>query len=177
MTPKGPHWYIAYVKQSCEKKAAEYLSRRGIENYLPTRREIHRWSDRNKIVEVVLLPHLIFVRCKEHERVKIPVDNPYCCSFMADGNGGAFHPAIVSDQEMDAFRSLVEHGAEQLEISPAHLAKGDRVKIINGPLAGTECELISVGSRKCVGTGIGPLGTAYLEVSPSDIVKVNKQQQ
>ena len=57
------HWYGLRVAAQHERKLVELLKeKRGIEGYVPTRQEKHRWSDRIKIVEQVLTPSIIFVR-------------------------------------------------------------------------------------------------------------------
>ena len=41
-------WFAVYTRSHCERKLAQELSDKRIENYLPVVPEIHRWKDRKK---------------------------------------------------------------------------------------------------------------------------------
>ncbi|HEY4197452.1 MAG TPA: transcription termination/antitermination NusG family protein [Mucilaginibacter sp.] len=41
-------WYPVYTHPRAEKKACEALLKKGIETYLPLRRQLKQWSDRKK---------------------------------------------------------------------------------------------------------------------------------
>ena len=56
------HWYAVAVASQHERKIVETLKSKGKDAYVPVRQEKHRWSDRMKIVDVVLTPQIIFVR-------------------------------------------------------------------------------------------------------------------
>src|SRR3954454_4441256 len=55
-------WYAAHTRSNFEKRVASELQMKGVEAYLPAWREVHRWKDRNKEVEVPLFPGYVFVR-------------------------------------------------------------------------------------------------------------------
>lgn len=171
MTPSTdkdtPHWYIVYVRSCCERKAAQSLTEIGVENYLPLRREIHHWSDRNKVVARLLLPHMIFIRVTELGR-RMALQNRYLSHCMMDSTTG--HVAVVPDSQMDTFRSMVELGHAPVTISSEPLAPGDKVRVVTGPLAGLECELTSVSGGRCIAVRLGPLGTALMHL-PTDTLE------
>ena len=54
-------WLVAIVRIYHEKKTSERLTKMGVENFLPTQQEVHKWSDRRKVVDRVVLPMMIFV--------------------------------------------------------------------------------------------------------------------
>ena len=167
------HWYVAYVLNCCERRAGEFFDSLGYESYVPLRREVHRWSDRKKLVERVLLPHLIFVRTDENGRRRSLSLNPYITAYMsshAPGSGIPFEPAVVRDGEMELFRAMVDGGDVSFE--PGTLAPGDRVVITDGPFRGRECELVSLGKAKCIVSRLGCLGAAVVEVPPGVIKKL-----
>ncbi|HZZ75628.1 MAG TPA: transcription termination/antitermination NusG family protein, partial [Puia sp.] len=55
-------WYAVYTKPHCEKKVADLLTRKGIENYYPQNNVLKHWSDRKKIVHAPLFSSFVFVR-------------------------------------------------------------------------------------------------------------------
>lgn len=165
------HWFIAYVKTCCEHKAGELFVKLGYETYLPCRREVHQWSDRKKIVERLVLPHMIFVHTTEAGRVESLKLNPYLNSYMSKGMG-PYAPAIVRDEEMRTFRAMVDYGGESFAITTEKLAPGDRVRVVAGPLEGHECELVSVNGRKCIASRLGILGAAVVEISTEYLRKI-----
>ena len=54
-------WLVAIVRIYHEKKTSERLTKMGVENFLPIQQEVHKWSDRRKVVDRVVLPMMIFV--------------------------------------------------------------------------------------------------------------------
>lgn len=174
MTPGAdePHWFIAYVKTCCERKAGELFFKLGYEVYLPCRREVRRRSDREKVVERFVLPRMIFVHTTEKGRIRSLKLNPYLTCYMSR-NKGPFAPAVVRDEEMDTFRAMVDCGKEDVTITTEQLAEGDRVRIVKGPLEGRECELVSVQGRKCIASRLGILGAALIEITADSIRKID----
>lgn len=164
----GRHWYVARVRSCQEKKLAESLNAGGVEHYLPVRREIHRWSDRRKLVEVLVLPRFIFVRCTPAERLQLLESEPNMVSFLSQEG----KPAVVRDAEMATFRRMVEEGGGAVNLVQGHLAPGDRVRVVEGPLAGMECELVSVASGRCLAVRLGLLGTATMDIPIQSVVKI-----
>lgn len=165
------HWFIAYVRTCCERRSREYFSKLGIECYLPVRKEIHHWSDRNKTVERMVLPHMIFVHTTEKGRVESLRTNPYVTGYMSK-RMGPYSPAVVPDGEMETFIAMVDNGYGKVAVTEGPLAPGDRVFVISGPLAGRECELVSVEGRRCLASRLGILGTAVVEISADSVRKI-----
>jgi transcription antitermination factor NusG len=55
-------WVAVQTRYRFEKKVAEQLSGKGIEVFLPVRKENREWSDRSKVVNVPLFPGYAFLR-------------------------------------------------------------------------------------------------------------------
>lgn len=173
MTPDNDlHWYVAYVRSCGERKAAETLAAAGVETYLPIQKEIRQWSDRKKLVERLVLPHMIFVRCTVHDRVKTLEQCSYLTRYMS--NKGPYNPVVVPDIQLEAFRCMVERGGRQVSAGEELLVPGDRVRITSGPLAGLECELVKVGERRCIAVRLGGLVTARMDLERETIEKINE---
>lgn len=174
MTPapdNDRHWFVAFVMSCREKKVGESLGKAGYECYIPIQREVHKWSDRKKIVDRLLIPRIVFVRCTEIERRRSFDLAPGLCGFINSGKGPG-NPAIVRDNEMETFRAMVEHGAGKVTMTNEVLVPGDHVRIIDGPLNGLECELVSVGESRCIVVRLGELGTAKMDIDRCTVKKI-----
>ncbi|MBQ9463018.1 MAG: UpxY family transcription antiterminator [Bacteroidales bacterium] len=162
------HWYVACVRSCQEKKVAESLESKAVRYYLPLRREVRRWSDRNKVISVPLISGVVFVRCRDSERAAILSDDPRIWRFLPD----AGKAAVVRDSEMDAFRKMVEEGTGKLGFCSEPLKPGDRVRVKTGPLAGLECELADVEGRRCVAVRVGLLGAATMDLDQETLERI-----
>ena len=65
--PRGPvpnrhRWYAAYTCARHEKRVAQQLEVRQVENFLPLYRSVRRWKDRRKELQLALFPGYVFVR-------------------------------------------------------------------------------------------------------------------
>ena len=49
-----PNWFAIHTRSRFEKKVAEQLSEKQLQTFLPLRKEVHRWKDRYKPVELPL---------------------------------------------------------------------------------------------------------------------------
>ncbi|MBQ7622958.1 MAG: UpxY family transcription antiterminator [Bacteroidales bacterium] len=170
MTGTEPAWYVGCVRSCQEKQTSLLLSSRGVEHYLPLRREVRRWSDRRKVVEVPVLPRFIFIHCLNSERSELLAGIPYLCRFLS--NPGSGSAAVVRDAELDSFRQMVEYGGRPVNFVQQSLAPGDRVRVVDGPLTGLECELVSVGSGRCLAVRLGLLGTATVDLELDSVEKI-----
>ena len=55
-------WFAIYTKPKAEKKVFDQLVKYNFEAFLPLKKEIHRWKDRLKKVEVPLFNSYVFVK-------------------------------------------------------------------------------------------------------------------
>jgi len=56
-------WYALHTRARHEKAVERRLRDQGMETFVPTTLEVHRWSDRKKKVEVPLFSCYVFIRC------------------------------------------------------------------------------------------------------------------
>jgi hypothetical protein len=98
-------WYALQTKARHEKVVKERLEKRGVEIFLPTVTEIHRWSDRKKKVEVPLFSCYLFVRLAPTKMDRLRI---LCLEgvfrFVAHGNAGL----PIPDEQIETVRSLVD---------------------------------------------------------------------
>lgn len=164
------HWYVSYVRSCRERIAAGKLAFHGYEYYLPVQRVVRQWSDRKKIVERLVLPRMIFVHCTETERLRSLALVSDLYKYIT--NKGPFTASIIPDVEMETFRTMVERGSRDVNVVGEHFSPGDKVRVLDGPLEGFECELLTVGGKRCLAVHLGFLGIATMDLDIDSIRKI-----
>ena len=59
-----PQWYAIHTRSQHERAVAFRLQSEGVTTFLPLLSEVHRWSDRRKIVEMPLFSCYAFVHMR-----------------------------------------------------------------------------------------------------------------
>jgi transcription antitermination factor NusG len=62
VSPNELRWYALHTRARHEKAIERRLRDQGIDTFVPTTMEVHRWSDRKKKVEVPLFSCYVFIR-------------------------------------------------------------------------------------------------------------------
>ncbi len=159
-------WYAAYTCSRHEKRVAQQLQERGIENFLPVYRSLRRWKDRKKELELVLFPGYIFVRINLLHRLQV-LQLPGVVRFVSF-NG---HPAALPGSDIEALRN----GLSQNLIAEHHpfLNAGHRVKVIYGPLSGAEGILVRRRSDSRLVISIEAImRSVAVEIDEADVVPI-----
>ena len=167
-------WLVAYVQSCLEKKTAQRLAAMGIECYLPVQSEIRQWSDRRKRVDCLVIPMMIFVHVTPQER-PLPLSLQAVSRYMV--LRGESTPAVIPDEQMDRFRFMLAYSPEAVEMCSAPLAPVDAVKVIKGPLAGLEGELITVNGKSKVAVRLDMLGCAHVDVPIGFVEKKGEEME
>jgi transcription antitermination factor NusG len=130
---EGGQWFALSTMSRHERLAAQEIQSRGLETFLPTVTEIHRWSDRKKKLEVPLFPGYLFIRAEMSPDVRRKVlFSRGIVSFV--GMGG--QPVPIPPQEISTLQHLLQAGTS---CSPhAFLKIGQRIRIHGGSLDGIE---------------------------------------
>lgn len=135
---EGERWFALQTRARNEKIVKERLETRGVQTFLPTVTEIHKWSDRKKKVEVPVFSCYLFARLTptRMDRLRVlSVEGIF--SFV--GNRGEGLP--IPDEQIEAVRTLVD---SKLPCSTHPFLKiGQRVRIRSGSLNGVEGILVS----------------------------------
>src|SRR5665213_3052426 len=141
MTLDSKKWYAVYTKPRCEKKVADLLVKKGIENYCPLNKVQKQWSDRKKIILEPLFTSYVFVRISPDEQ--LAVRQTYgILNFVY----WLSKPAIVRNAEIDIIkRFLNEYPCVRLEKLAVNVS--DIVRIVTGPFMEQEGQVISVKSK------------------------------
>jgi transcription antitermination factor NusG len=131
-------WYAVHTHARSEKAIEYQLRAKGLTTFLPLATEVHRWSDRRKVIEVPLFSSYVFIRLVMNpaNRLKV-VSVQGVLSFV----GGRGQGTPVPDPEIEAVRTLV---SQKVPWSPHPFpAIGSRVRIVGGALEGIEGVLLS----------------------------------
>lgn len=161
-------WHAVYTRSRWEKKVAEQLSKLDIENYCPLNKVVRQWSDRKKTVEEPLFTSYVFVKISTKELSKIRqvlglVNFVYWLG----------RPAIIPEQEIVAIKEFLK-SYHNVKLEPLTLNANDSIRILNGPFANFEADVVSVGKKNL--RVLLPSLRFYMttEVELTNVVKVFK---
>jgi transcription antitermination factor NusG len=131
-------WYALHTRARHEKTVEQRLRDQGMEAFVPTTMEVHRWSDRKKKVEVPLFSCYVFVRCalSEEDRTRVyRVESVH--GFV--GSRGSSLP--IPDDQIESIQKVLAQTAPWR--SYPFLKVGQRVRIRGGAMDGIEGVFLS----------------------------------
>ena len=158
---RSKRWLVAVVRIYHEKKTSERLTKMGIENFLPIQQEYHQWSDRRKMVDTVLLPMMVFVHVNPKERMEVLSFSTVSRYMVMRGEST---PAVIPDEQMARFRFMLDYSEEAVCMNDTPLARGEKVRVIKGPLSGLVGELVTVGGKSKIAVRLNMLGCACVDM-------------
>jgi transcription antitermination factor NusG len=133
-------WYAAYTSANHEKRVAEQMGVRKVENFLPLYASVRRWKNRRVTLELPLFPGYVFVRLALRDRLRVQTI-PGVARLVGFGQT----PAALPDEELDALRTSLRSGIRAVPHSL--LTVGRRVRVKSGPLAGLRGILVKRKNR------------------------------
>ena len=142
------HWYAAYTRINQELTVKKRLDGLKIENYLAMREEVRETSSGRKNMRVILIPHLIFIRTDQITAFSLLNEHGLNVVYLKDLE--TRHLLIVPDKQMRDFMFLLDFSDSTVEVINEELKRGDRVRVIKGPLIGLEGELLRIKGHKRV---------------------------
>jgi transcription antitermination factor NusG len=160
-------WYAVYTRPRWEKKVADLLTRKNIENYCPLNKVRKKWADRIKTVHEPLFTSYVFVHITEAEQINLKNTDGVINLIYWLGK-----PAVISNAEIEAIRRFLdEHYNVTLEKTQVNL--NDMVKVISGPLTDYEGQVVAVKSKtvKIILPSLGYLMSAEVETTKVEVVK------
>lgn len=137
-------WHVIYTNPRAEKKAAEFLLKKGIEVFLPLHKELKIWSDRKKWVEIPLFPSYLFVNISPNLYYEV-LNTQHVSRYVYFDN----KPAIIRENQIKLLRQILEEKVE-VDAVKHDIKPGDRVKIVGGAFSGFEAELVTFKGVKKV---------------------------
>lgn len=145
------YWHALYVASRCERVVAAQLSGMGIETCVPVQKQLRRWSDRTKEVEVVLFSNYVFMAASPRQRESLGRLR-HVVGYVRFGQ----EIAILSEREV-ALIKQISKAEHPVIISNSSLSPGDEVEIISGPLKTLRGHILSTNGTTKVQLAIPSL--------------------
>jgi transcription termination/antitermination protein NusG len=124
-----PKWFAIHTASNHERAVARQLQERSIPFFLPTYKQVNRWSDRRKEMERPLFPGYLFVHIQLHAKLNV-LRVPGVVRLVGSSQG----PSEIPPEEIEPLQqAMVSKG----QIAPHDCVKvGSRVRVMHGPFAG-----------------------------------------
>jgi transcriptional antiterminator NusG len=148
----GARWFAVRTRSRHEKIVAHQLGSQGVSAFLPLVTQVHRWSDRKKMVQVPLFPGYAFVRVVPSSEQYVRVLRVYGVSSFVGVRGEG--TPIPDKQIADIQVLLRSHAA--YSICP-FLKVGQRVRIRGGCLDGVEGLLVAQKGDRSLLISVEPM--------------------
>ena len=131
------YWHALYTRSRHEKRVAQRLRKMGVDAFLPLAKVMSRWKDRRKLVQKPLFPCYLFFRSDEVTLFDIAQERGVVRILGANFTD----PTIVDEPIVDSLKKLVTSGLFVERC--ASIKKGERARVVRGPLKGLEGILIA----------------------------------
>lgn len=126
-------WIAVYTRSRSEKKASLELSKLGIEIYLPIQKQLRTWSDRKKLVDVPVIPMIIFANITTEDLIKIKA-HPLIINYIYDSNKKG--PAHIPSNQIETLKYMLGQSEISVSFEQGNFKSNDVVKILRGSLKG-----------------------------------------
>ncbi len=149
-------WYPVYTNPKAEKKAHQSLSDKGIETYLPLRRQLKQWSDRKKWIDEPFIKSYLFVHITQQEQTEVLMTKGVARFIYFGGK-----VTSMPDKQIEDLKLLMTSAVE-LEVTEENLLPGEKIVLKAGPLKGMVGEIISYRSQKQLALRLESLGCSVI---------------
>ena len=159
---KNINWYVAHTRVNQELWIKKKLDELGIENFLPQEEQVRETPLGRKTIRVLLIHGMIFIHTDKATSFSLINDHGLNIVYLKDIEGR--HSLIVPDKQMH-FMFLLDFSPSGVEVLNKNLKRGDRVRVIKGPLQGLEGELVRLMGHKRVVIrleGVVSIATSYI---------------
>ena len=148
----APQWYAIHTRSQHEKSVAGHLQDQGINTFLPLVTEVHRWSDRRKLVQMPLFSCYAFVHMPFVPELWAKVLRVSgVLSFVGVRGQGV----PIPEKQIDSIRTILL-GIAPYTLCP-FLKVGQQVRIRGGALDGMEGILVARNGGRTVVISIEPI--------------------
>jgi transcription antitermination factor NusG len=131
-------WYALHTRARHEKSVERRLRDHGMETFVPTVMEVHRWSDRQKKVEVPLFTCYVFVRCALSTQDRTCV---YQIESVHGFVGSRGTTVPIPNDQIESIQRVLSQTAPWR--SYPFLKVGQRVRVRGGAMDGIEGVFLS----------------------------------
>lgn len=133
-----PSWYALHTRYKQERKVGNDIVSAGFESFVPTTRQVHRWTDRDKYVDVPLFPCYVFVHIAiSYAAYSRMLSIPGVLRWVGIGS----KPSAISEVEVDGIKKVLT--SKVAFSNHPFPAVGQRVRVRGGCLDGLEGLVLS----------------------------------
>ena len=163
-------WYAIHTRSNFEKRVADELSAKGIENYLASYEEMHQWKDRKQKVDLPLFPGYVFTRFYDCPEARIAVLRTAGVVRILGQSSGI---EAVPEHELETVRSILR--SKLPCYAHPFLREGSWVRVRRGALRGMEGLLVRVKNQTRLVVSISLLSQSVAaEVDAGDVEPIQK---
>ena len=128
-----PAWYVAHTRSRFEQVVLEGLERKSLVAFLPKITTMSKRRDRRKKIRVPLFPGYVFLRSDLNPAERLEILKTVGVVRLIGNQDG---PVSVPDEAIESLRIMV--ATDTSVETGARFKKGDRVMVVEGPLAGVK---------------------------------------
>lgn len=177
-TTKDTRWHVLRCSGRQELKLRYELERFRIECFVPLMRR-YRMKRNRRVLEVkAAVAGIVFARLDEEQLADFQEKSQIRCFPWKDCATGS--PVVVSDSDMRNFIGVAGTFDEQLiylDPNPQNWTKGQRVRIVAGPMKGYEGRFVRVkGDRRVVVEVPGIIAVATGFMHPSFVEPITDEE-
>jgi transcription antitermination factor NusG len=130
----GPRWFALWTNSHCEQLVHDDLSARGFRAFLPTIRDWSKRAGVRRLIRRPMFPGYLFVCEAMDKRSYIEIAKTRGLVRILGERWDSL--AEIDDTEIESIRRVVQ--ADVPVFPHPYLREGQRVRIAEGPLRGTE---------------------------------------
>jgi len=170
MSNSTKQWYALYTKPGCEKKVANLLTRKNIENYCPLKRSLNL---RRKLVLEPLFNSFVFVQIGDTAEMQSIRKTDSVINFVY----WLGKPAVIQDEEIEIMKRFMgEYANVKMEKIPFDVE--GMARVIEGPQPESKAHTVFVKNNtvKIVLPSLGYMMLAEAEKSNVEVIVSTEKQ-
>ena len=164
---RSKFWIAAYTRPKSEKKAASELSKI-MKTYVATQMLIRQWSDREKKIESVVIPMIIFAEVSSEDEILYVKKHPLVLKLLTlPGQKQAAH---IPAKQIERLKFMLHKSENPANFIQGNIKLSDSVRVIRGNLLGLEGVVDrNPDGKTFIVVTIDILGGAKVSVNISDL--------
>lgn len=162
------YWHAIYTRSRSEKKLFNDLEIKGIDCYLPLKKELKVWSDRKKWVESPVFASYLFVRVNNAEYFEA-INSIYAVKYVTFCGKAVRIP----ESQIEGLKSFLSDECRTVEVSHDKFKKGELLCVNTGPLKGIKGEIIETRGQHRLLLRFESLGSCvHAEISAAEVASL-----
>ena len=144
MSLRSKTWYAVYTRPRWEKKVAQILLEKGIENYCPLNKVTRQWSDRKKVILEPVFKGYVFVKIQDEKKWEVKKIAGILNYVYWLGK-----PANIPEEEINIIKRFLTE-FDDVQVEKKHFTTDTKVRIRQGVLMNYEGMVIEVFGNRAV---------------------------